>query len=227
MGRRRSGSSVSRSDTEPDSFPDVATVELDCPFGRIESLSRTDLRETAYEIFFMSCRSSPSFNATRSGPMSYNHSNSSGESNGEVSPSGGSHIGGVGPKGGTGMNMVNSKIKKVLGLKARRASQPMTRTMSQSSVSSGMVGSIGLVGATVTMNSLPGSSPGKGRRPMTSAEIMRQQMLVAELSDARLRKTLMRTMVGQVSGFMQCTNACFDSYKYIFLPFLSIFIAMY
>ncbi|KAJ4784392.1 Gls protein (DUF810) [Rhynchospora pubera] len=196
MGRRRSGSSVSRSDTEPDSFPDVATVELDCPFGRIETLSRSDLRETAYEIFFMSCRSSPNFNATRSGPMTY-HSNSS-DSNGEVSPSGGGLIGGVGPKGGTGMNMVNSKIKKVLGLKARRASQPMTRTKSQSSVSSGMVGSVGLVGAAVTANSVP-SSPGKGRRPMTSAEIMRQQMRVAELSDARLRKTLMRTMVGQVN----------------------------
>lgn len=210
MGRRRSGSSVSRSDTEPDSFPDVATVELDCPFGRIESLSRSDLRETAYEIFFMSCRSSPSFNQTRSGPISY-HSNSSGDSNGEVSPSTGGHIGGVGPKGGTGMNMVNSKIKKVLGLKARRASQPMTRTMSQSSVSSGMVGSIGLVGAAVSANSLPGSSPGKGRRPMTSAEIMRQQMRVTELSDARLRKTLMRTMVGQVSGFMHSTTALFDA----------------
>uniref|UniRef100_A0ACD5WIY7 Uncharacterized protein n=1 Tax=Avena sativa TaxID=4498 RepID=A0ACD5WIY7_AVESA len=33
---------------------------------------------------------------------------------------------------------------------------------------------------------------------MTSAEIMRQQMRVSEQSDARLRKTLMRTLVGQV-----------------------------
>jgi len=33
---------------------------------------------------------------------------------------------------------------------------------------------------------------------MTSAEIMRQQMRVTDQSDARLRKTLMRTLVGQV-----------------------------
>ncbi|GFP85832.1 hypothetical protein PHJA_000727000 [Phtheirospermum japonicum] len=36
------------------------------------------------------------------------------------------------------------------------------------------------------------------RRPMTSAEIMRQQMRVTEQSDNRLRKTLMRTLVGQM-----------------------------
>jgi hypothetical protein len=33
---------------------------------------------------------------------------------------------------------------------------------------------------------------------MTSAEIMRQQMRVTEQSDARLRRTLMRAVVGQV-----------------------------
>ncbi|XP_076889548.1 protein unc-13 homolog [Bidens hawaiensis] len=35
------------------------------------------------------------------------------------------------------------------------------------------------------------------RRPLTSAEIMREQMMVSEASDNRLRKTLMRTLVGQ------------------------------
>lgn len=37
------------------------------------------------------------------------------------------------------------------------------------------------------------------RRIMTMAEVMRLQMGVSEQSDSRLRKTLMRTLVGQVS----------------------------
>ncbi|MBA0749591.1 hypothetical protein Gogos_003495 [Gossypium gossypioides] len=36
------------------------------------------------------------------------------------------------------------------------------------------------------------------RRPLTSAEIMKQQMRVTEQSDNRLRKSLMRTLVGQM-----------------------------
>ncbi|MCI56641.1 hypothetical protein A2U01_0077892, partial [Trifolium medium] len=35
------------------------------------------------------------------------------------------------------------------------------------------------------------------RRVMTMAEVMRLQMGVTEQSDSRLRKTLMRTLVGQ------------------------------
>uniref|UniRef100_A0A0E0D1S6 Uncharacterized protein n=1 Tax=Oryza meridionalis TaxID=40149 RepID=A0A0E0D1S6_9ORYZ len=42
------------------------------------------------------------------------------------------------------------------------------------------------------------ASPGRGRQLMTSVEIMRQQMRVTEQSNARLRRTLMRTVVGQV-----------------------------
>lgn len=91
-----------------------------------------------------------------------------------------------------------SRIKRALGLKMLRRSP--SRRMS----------AIGGAGPTS-----PGSghgfdrtSPGNGhytvpppvrpRRPMTSAEIMRQQMKVTEQSDNRLRKTLMRTLVGQV-----------------------------
>ncbi|CAN4091857.1 unnamed protein product [Withania somnifera] len=45
----------------------------------------------------------------------------------------------------------------------------------------------------------PGSTvhQAKIKRPLTSAEIMRLQMRVSEQSDNRLRKTLMRTLVGQ------------------------------
>lgn len=76
------------------------------------------------------------------------------------------------------MMVVNSKIKKALGLKVRGTT--LMRTMNQ------------------TGETKVGSSPGRVKRPMTSMEIMRQQMRVTELSDNRLRKTLMRSLVGQV-----------------------------
>lgn len=79
------------------------------------------------------------------------------------------------------MMAVNSKIKKALGLKPRKVA--MMRIMNQTGA---------------TLHSSP-SSPGRVRRPMTSSEIMRQQMGVTEQSDNRLRKTLMRTLVGQVT----------------------------
>jgi hypothetical protein len=61
---------------------------------------------------------------------------------------------------------------------------------------------------TLSQSSGP-SSPGRARRPMTSAEIMRQQMRVTEHSDARLRRTLMRAVVGQV-GTHASTHARFS-----------------
>ncbi|XP_010934254.2 protein unc-13 homolog [Elaeis guineensis] len=163
MGRNSSTSSASRSDRTID-----FDAELESPFGRLETLRRSDLRETAYELFFMSCRSSPGFGGGRSALNYYTLDGGGGDG----SPTSG------GPKGGTGMMVVNSRIKKALGLKARRPA-PM-RTMSQSGGNGGP------------------NSPGKLRRPMTSAEIMRQQMRVTDPSDNRLRKTLMRTLVGQV-----------------------------
>ncbi|XP_072988364.1 protein unc-13 homolog [Typha latifolia] len=173
MGRQPSFSSASRSDTEADCI-----IEIDCPFGQLDTLAHVDLRETAYELFFISCRSSPGFGGCRNGALnSHGFAESAGGScGGEGSPTGG------GPRGGTGMMVVNSRIKKALGLKTRRSSPPM-RTMTQSAA----VGSGGQ------------SSPGKVKRPMTSAEIMRLQMRVTEQSDSRLRKTLMRTLVGQTS----------------------------
>uniref|UniRef100_A0A453J4J8 MHD1 domain-containing protein n=1 Tax=Aegilops tauschii subsp. strangulata TaxID=200361 RepID=A0A453J4J8_AEGTS len=120
-----------------------------------------DVREAAYEVFFMSCRAGGGGNAKGAA--------CDGAEGGDASP----RIG-AGPRGGTGMNVVNSRVKRALGLKARRATQPST------ALRSGTAG-----------------SP-RARRPMTSAEIMRQQMRVTEHGDARLRKTLMRTLVGQV-----------------------------
>ncbi|KAF8769094.1 hypothetical protein HU200_006931 [Digitaria exilis] len=157
-------SAATRSDTTELEF---ASADLDPPFGSVDALGPVELRETAYEIFFMSCRSSGA-----APPIT-----TRGADAGEVSSpmAGGARGGGAGPTAGvTG----SSRVKKSLGLRARRLSQPMmARTLSQTSGP---------------------ASPGRARRPMTSAEIMRQQMRVTEQSDARLRRTLMRTVVGQV-----------------------------
>jgi hypothetical protein len=165
------GSSTTRSDIGD---LDFAAADLDCPFGRVDALGPVELRETAYEIFFMSCRS-------YGGPAPGGSGARGGVADGEVP----SPVAGSVPRGGAGGSVMGSRIKKALGLRARRMSsgtQPMmVRTLSQTS---GPV------------------SPGRARRPMTSAEIMRQQMRVTDQSDARLRRTLMRAVVGQVGRFI-------------------------
>ncbi|VAI10546.1 unnamed protein product [Triticum turgidum subsp. durum] len=158
--------------------PGTAADALDCPFGRLDGLSRADVREAAYEVFFMSCRAGGGGNAKGAA--------CDGAEGGDASP----RIG-AGPRGGTGMNVVNSRVKRALGLKARRATQPSTALRSGSLNASSAPGSPGRAVRA------PAGSP-RARRPMTSAEIMRQQMRVTEPGDARLRKTLMRTLVGQV-----------------------------
>nr|BAK07542.1 predicted protein [Hordeum vulgare subsp. vulgare] len=163
-----------------------AADALDCPFGLLDGLSRADVREAAYEVFFMSCRAGTGSGSAKGlGAAAWDSGGG-----GDASPTFG-----AGPRGGTGMNVVNSRVKRALGLKARRATQPST------ALRSGGVNAF-------SSSSAPGS-PGRGmrapsgspraRRPMTSAEIMRQQMRVTENGDARLRKTLMRTLVGQVA----------------------------
>lgn len=170
-----------------------APADLVWPFGKVEGLDRDDLRMTAYEIFFTSCRSSPGFGGGRNSLGSY--PSESGEfGSGPGSPS---------AKGqGVGM-AVTSRVKMALGLKMLRRS-PSRRNSSGGSNPSSPHGfghgfSTGLspgFGMTVPVS--------RSRRPMTSAEIMRLQMRVTELSDNRLRKTLMRTLVGQVRDHL-CT----------------------
>lgn len=184
MGRHASvGSSISMSDADADFSDDK---ELEWPFGIIDSLRRSDLRETAYELFFMSCRSSPGFGGRS--PLSFYPSSTSQDGGAATGDFSGSLLG---PKGGTGMMVVTSRIKKSLGLKRSRAS--MMRPMS---IGGGVVGGSGGGGGGGGGGS--GANSPKVKRPMTSAEIMRQQMKVTEQSDHRLRKTLMRTLVGQV-----------------------------
>ncbi|PKA55059.1 hypothetical protein AXF42_Ash003696 [Apostasia shenzhenica] len=179
MGRRPSSlSSASETETSVSS----ADSELEWPFGsRLDTLRRAEIRETAYEIFFMSCRSSAGFGG--GGRGSILAVGSGGETLVEVSSSPTRPV--VGPRGGTGMMAVTSRIKNSLGLKARRP--PPMRTMNP----------MGLTSMAVSSPIVVPNSPSRIRRPMTSAEIMRQQMRVTEQSDGRLRKILMRSFVGQ------------------------------
>ncbi|KAL6883241.1 hypothetical protein ACP4OV_010655 [Aristida adscensionis] len=179
MGRHQrsrsasAGSSATRSEIAE---LDFVTADLDCPFGHVDALGPVELRETAYEILFMSCRSSGA--PSQGGPSARGGGGGGGAPEGEVSSP---MAGGAGARGGAGFGVAGSRVKKALGLRPRRlssAAQPMiARTLSQTSGP---------------------SSPGRARRPMTSAEIMRQQMRVTDQSDARLRRTLMRAVVGQV-----------------------------
>ncbi|CAL5070974.1 unnamed protein product [Urochloa decumbens] len=146
MGRRRLSAS---------SLPEAAGAiipdhpfppELRWPFGRLDALSQDELRESAYEIFFAACRSSttPAAGAgTRSAA-----GRAAPAAAGATSPTGG---------GGGAKNMaVTSRLKRALGLRARKT-RPMV---------------------------------------MASAEMMRRQMGVSEQTDGRLRKTLVRCLVG-------------------------------
>ncbi|KAL0368481.1 UNVERIFIED_CONTAM: protein unc-13 [Sesamum calycinum] len=162
--------------------------DLASPFGKLDGLDRYDFREAAYEVFFTACRSSPGFGG-RSALTYYNSSSDGGEGNGSTPGS---------PVRPPGVGMaVTSRVKNALGLKmlkkspsSRRSSSCGSNPSSPSASGSGS-GSSPRVGFTVPQG-------GKLRRPLTSAEIMRQQMKVTEQSDNRLRKTLMRTLVGQM-----------------------------
>ncbi|KAE9589767.1 hypothetical protein Lalb_Chr21g0312431 [Lupinus albus] len=157
--------------------------DLAWPFERLTSLDDEEVRETAYEIFFTSCRSSPGFGGRHALTFQSNHENNG--SNGD---------------GSGKLNQVvtkpTSRVKKVLGLKMLKRSP--SRRMMSSIVSNGVSStpSSPVAGAgNLLSHTLP---PFRPRRPMTAAEIMRQQMRVTEHNDNKLRKTLMRTLVGQM-----------------------------
>ncbi|KAL8486683.1 hypothetical protein ACS0TY_023395 [Phlomoides rotata] len=160
------------------------------PFGHIDGLDRDDFREAAYEIFFTACRSSPGFGG-RSAITYYNSADSGGDANAAAAAAPGSPV----KHPGVGM-AVTSRVKRALGLKMIKRSPSSRRTSSAGAAApsspSAVAGSSPRLGFTVPPQG------GRMRRPMTAAEIMRQQMRVTEQSDNRLRKTLMRTLVGQM-----------------------------
>ncbi|XP_057958508.1 protein unc-13 homolog [Malania oleifera] len=175
--RESSTSSTPRSDHELDS-------DLIWPFGKLDGIDRDDVRETAYEVFFTACRSSPGFGGRNA--LTY-YSAAHGD-NGD-----GSSGGAAARANGVGM-VTTSRVKRALGLKTLRrlSSRRTVAAVSGSTPSSPSAHGSQSPGISFTV------PPARTRRPMTSAEIMRQQMRVTEQSDNRLRKTLMRTLVGQM-----------------------------
>jgi len=182
-------------------------TDLLWPFGKLEGLDRDDIRETAYEIFFTACRSSPGFGGRTALTFYSNHNSNDhhGDGGGGIGSGGSTGVGsGFGSSGRKEVvTTPTSRVKRALGLKMLKRSP--SRRMSTIGAAGGAATSLSPGG----MNSSAGHiSPGAGfltvqpsrpRRPLTSAEIMRQQMKVTEQSDSRLRKTLLRTLVGQVS----------------------------
>ncbi|XP_043705668.1 protein unc-13 homolog [Telopea speciosissima] len=169
-----------------------AVAELDWPFGKVDGIDQDDLRETAYEIFFTTCRSSPGFGG-RNALTYYPTAQESTEGGGGGGGGGGGSVGITRATGGGLVGM--SRLKRALGLKTvKRLS--FRRTVSMVGTPANPSSPRGLNSANISLSAPP---PTKFRRPMTSAEIMRQQMRVSEESDNRLRKTLMRTLVGQIS----------------------------
>ncbi|CAN1279168.1 Protein unc-13 homolog [Linum perenne] len=223
------------SGTAPSMDEDVVG-DLTWPFGDLNGLDVDDIRETAYEVFFTACRSTPGFGGGRNALSFYsthNHHHDGGGAGeggggggfsslsfGSSSPS--SSLGGRLGGGGGGAVVVTSptsKIKRALGLKMLKRS-PSRR---MSSFGGGFTGGGGGFNGGSSNGGSGGSAPNspstpqhhhtvfsspnigfstlqpqRPRRPLTSAEIMRLQMRVTEQSDNRLRKTLMRTLVGQI-----------------------------
>ncbi|KAL2506534.1 Protein of unknown function (DUF810) [Abeliophyllum distichum] len=167
-------------------------TDLSSPFGKIDGLERDDFREAAYEIFFSACRSSPGFGG-RSNISYYNPSDGGNES----STGSGNGFGPGSPNSkkppGVGM-AVTSRVKMALGLKMIRRSPSRQASSCGANPSSPSRG--GHTSSPRMSFTVP--PPLRMKRPMTAAEIMRQQMRVTEQSDNRLRKTLMRTLVGQM-----------------------------
>jgi hypothetical protein len=207
---RRESLSAPNVATRPDHHHHHETLitDLSWPFNKLDGIDRDDVRETAYEIFFTACRSSPGFggrNALTFYSSNNNNNNNNHENSGESSTTSSSSSLSSGTNKSFGVVMTpTSRIKRTLGLKMLKRSP--SRRMSSGNGGGGAGGSNppspGAHGHGSNSNS-PAYSftvpiPVRARRPMTSAEIMRQQMRVTEQSDNRLRKTLMRTLVGQV-----------------------------
>ncbi|CAL0302991.1 unnamed protein product [Lupinus luteus] len=160
--------------------------ELSWPFDKlnVNGLDHDDVKETAYEIFFTACRSSPGFGGRSAITFYSKHDNNGNEGTGSGVPV-----------------SQTSRVKRTLGLKMLRSSLSQRIMM----VSDGRGGGGGNGSGGGRWSSAPSSpmsrasqSPGRPRRQMTMADVMRVQMSVSEQSDSRLRKTLMRTLVGQL-----------------------------
>lgn len=145
--------------------------DLAWPFQELGGLDHDDIRETAYEVLFTACRSSPGFGGRSAITFYSKHDGSSGGKSPGVSQT--------------------SRLKLALGLKMMRSSLSQ-RVMVSTPASP-------VTERSPRSRSVP-------RRTMTMAEVMRLQMGVSEQSDSRLRKTLVRTLVGQVRQHNMCKH---------------------
>ncbi|KAE8734147.1 peptide transporter PTR3-A-like [Hibiscus syriacus] len=178
---------------------------LSWPFGQLEGVGYDDLRETAYEIFFTSCRSAPGFGGRNALSFYSSHDGDEGSWYGALSLASGPGSAGRRPNHGV-VNVPSSRVKRTLGLKMMKRPQHARRMTISSLNFSGDDGDVGAGGLT---SSPPDSGfkmmteSARPQRPLSAAEIMRQQMGVTEQSDNRLRKTLMRALVGQSGKKME------------------------
>ncbi|XP_059277564.1 protein unc-13 homolog [Lycium ferocissimum] len=150
----------------PSPFPDLTP-----------SLSATDLRETAYEIFVAACRTSTGK------ALTYIPSNSSDRSP-SPSPSPSPSSNSSSPSMQRSLtSTAASKMKKALGLRSSSNSSLGTNKRAEGS---------------------PGSA-GKPKKPVTIGELMRVQMKVSENVDSRIRRALLRIAAGQVGRRIEST----------------------
>ncbi|MFS7909105.1 putative protein unc-13, mammalian uncoordinated 13, domain 2 [Helianthus anomalus] len=148
---------------------------LPSPFGDLTpTLSATDLRETAYEIFIAACRTSTGKPLTYT-PNNNNNNNNSNNTDSPLQRSSQSPSLSGSPSQRSITSAAASKMKKALGLR--------------SSSSAGSPGSGASSGA---------GSGGKVKKVMTIGELMRIQMKVSEAADSRIRRALLRVSAGQV-----------------------------
>ncbi|KAL4375681.1 hypothetical protein HN51_009649 [Arachis hypogaea] len=153
--------------------------DLAWPFGDLQGIDGDDFRETAYELFFTACRSSPGFGGQSSLTFYSKHENNNG----------------VGGGAGGAPVSQSSRVKRALGLKMMRSTLDQRISAAESPAMSPLMSPLV---SPVAGGSSPKSRLVKPRKQMSMADVMRVQMQVTEQSDNRLRKTLMRTLVGQL-----------------------------
>ncbi|KAE8714648.1 peptide transporter PTR3-A-like [Hibiscus syriacus] len=162
-------------------------ADLAWPFGELEGLEYDEVCETAYEIFFTSCRSSPGFGSRNASTFYSSRDGDEGTWYGALALASGP--GSFGRRANQGVvDAPLSTVKRDLGLKTVKRPQHGRRmTMSAFDFSG-------------DDDSESSTSPASARpqRSLKAVEIMKRQMRVSEQSDNRLRKTLMRTLVGQM-----------------------------
>ncbi|KAF3457853.1 hypothetical protein FNV43_RR02513 [Rhamnella rubrinervis] len=98
-------------------------ADLVWPFGKLHDIDRDDVRETAYEIFFTACRSSPGFGGRNALTFYSSNNNSNHDNSGDLNgTSSSSKPNGV-------VMTPTSRVKRALGLKMIKRS-PSRRMVS-------------------------------------------------------------------------------------------------